>query len=85
MEKKDETKISDGQATDENRLRERVEQRAYELYEQRGRADGFDAQDWLQAEQEITGQPERAQTPAADESEEGEGEKGIGAKAAKQS
>lgn len=85
MGKKDETKISDGRATDAGALRERVEQRAYELYEQRGREDGFDAQDWLQAEQEITGRPGRARTPAADESEEGEGEKGIGAKAAKQS
>lgn len=30
-----------------------VRQRAYELYEQRGRQDGFDQQDWLQAEAEL--------------------------------
>lgn len=83
IDKKDETTISDEQATDAGVLRERVEQRAYELYEQRGRQDGFDAQDWLQAEQEITGQPERAEAPAAEESEEGGGR--IRARAAKQS
>jgi Protein of unknown function (DUF2934) len=33
-------------------LRDQIAQRAYELYEQRGRQDGFAVQDWLQAEQE---------------------------------
>jgi hypothetical protein len=33
---------------------EQVRSRAFELYEQRGRADGHDLQDWLQAESEIT-------------------------------
>jgi hypothetical protein len=33
---------------------EQVRSRAYELYEQQGRADGHDLQDWLQAESEIT-------------------------------
>jgi hypothetical protein len=28
--------------------------RAYELYEQRGRNDGFDLEDWLRAENEVT-------------------------------
>jgi hypothetical protein len=32
-----------------------VQQRAYELYEQRGRTDGHDLDDWLQAEREIKG------------------------------
>ena len=32
---------------------EQVRSRAYELYEQRGRADGHDLDDWLQAESEI--------------------------------
>ena len=32
----------------------KIAQRAYELYEQRGRQDGFALQDWLQAEQELT-------------------------------
>ena len=35
------------------RLNEMIRIRAYELYEQRGRADGFEAQDWLQAEEEV--------------------------------
>ena len=30
-----------------------VAQRAYALYEQRGRQEGFAMQDWLQAEQEL--------------------------------
>ena len=35
-------------------LRRRIEQRARELYEQRGRQNGYALQDWLQAEQELT-------------------------------
>ncbi len=33
----------------------RIRRRAYELYEQRGRVDGFALDDWLQAEGEIPG------------------------------
>jgi|RhiMetdeSRZDD1v2_1073273.scaffolds.fasta_scaffold2403363_1 DUF2934 family protein len=33
--------------------RELVERRAYELYERRGRGDGHDWDDWLQAEREL--------------------------------
>ncbi|HLZ33653.1 MAG TPA: DUF2934 domain-containing protein [Nitrospira sp.] len=32
-----------------------IAQRAYELYEQRGRQDGQDLEDWLKAEQELAG------------------------------
>ena len=32
---------------------EQIRRRAYELYEQRGRQDGFHEQDWLQAESEV--------------------------------
>lgn len=32
-----------------------IVQRAYELYEQRGRQDGRDLEDWLQAERELGG------------------------------
>ena len=32
---------------------EEIARRAYELYEQRGRADGNDWSDWFQAEQEM--------------------------------
>jgi hypothetical protein len=35
------------------RMNELIRLRAYELYERRGRGDGFEAQDWLQAEEEI--------------------------------
>lgn len=35
------------------KLHDQIAQRAYELYEQRGRQDGFAVQDWLQAEQEL--------------------------------
>jgi hypothetical protein len=35
-------------------LREKIRRRAYELYEQRGREDGRDLDDWLQAESEVT-------------------------------
>jgi hypothetical protein len=34
-------------------IRERVAQRAFQLYERRGREDGHDVEDWLQAEQEV--------------------------------
>ena len=30
-----------------------IRQRAYELYEQRGRRDGHHLEDWIQAEQEV--------------------------------
>jgi len=34
---------------------EKIRLRAYELYEQRGRIEGFALDDWLQAEAEIRG------------------------------
>ena len=33
---------------------EKIRRRAYELYEQRGRGDGFALDDWLQAESKVT-------------------------------
>ena len=44
-------------------LRRLFAQRAYQLYEARGCLDGFDLQDWLQAEREVLEQltePEQA-------------------------
>lgn len=35
-------------------LHEQIRLRAYELYEQRGKADGHDVDDWLSAEADIT-------------------------------
>jgi hypothetical protein len=34
-------------------IRERVSQRAFQLYEARGVGDGHDVDDWLQAEREV--------------------------------
>ncbi len=34
-------------------IEERIRRRAYEIYEQRGRIDGLELDDWLQAETEI--------------------------------
>jgi len=36
-------------------IEQRIQQRAYELYEQRGRINGHELDDWLQAEREIKG------------------------------
>ncbi len=35
-------------------LEQQIRRRAYELYEQRGKEDGHELDDWLQAESEIT-------------------------------
>lgn len=37
-----------------------IRRRAYELYEARGRGDGHDVEDWLEAETEICGESEKA-------------------------
>lgn len=36
-----------------NKIEESIRRRAFELYEQRGREDGFALDDWLKAEREI--------------------------------
>ena len=38
-----------------NETLRRIAQRAFQLYEARGRQDGHDVEDWLKAEQEIRG------------------------------
>jgi hypothetical protein len=43
-------------------IEQQIQQRAYELYEQRGRTDGHDLDDWLQAECEIKGTQANAAT-----------------------
>jgi hypothetical protein len=49
-----------------NHFHEEIEHRAYALYEQRGRQDGHDWDDWFQAEREIRGaDAERLSTEAA--------------------
>jgi hypothetical protein len=46
-------------------MEQQIQQRAYELYEQRGRTDGHDLGDWLQAECEIKGTQANAATAIA--------------------
>jgi hypothetical protein len=41
-------------------IQEQVRRRAFELYEQRGREDGHDLEDWLQAESELVQQRTKA-------------------------
>jgi hypothetical protein len=48
------------EANAENSSEAEIRRRAYELYEARGRGDGHDVEDWLEAEVEITGRSERA-------------------------
>lgn len=43
-------------------IQEEVRRRAFELYEQRGREDGHDLDDWLQAESELVQQRTKAAT-----------------------
>jgi len=45
---------------DPAQLEEQIRCRAYELYEARGREDGRDLDDWLQAEGEILGSKKTA-------------------------
>lgn len=46
--------------TAEDTGEEQIRRRAFELYEARGRGNGHDIDDWLEAEAEITGRSERA-------------------------
>ena len=52
------TVVPDGRPTDQALAPcepsfEEIQLRAYETYVQRGRIDGFDLEDWLQAEKEL--------------------------------
>lgn len=40
-------------------IEEEIRRRAYELYEERGRHDGFEQQDWARAEEEVRGKYQR--------------------------
>ena len=43
-------------------MEQQIQQRAYESYEQRGRTDGHDLDDWFQAEYEIKDRQAKAAT-----------------------
>ena len=51
------TNPTTGSASD---LQEQIRRRAYALYEERGKDDGYDLTDWLQAESEVTRQRSKA-------------------------
>ena len=38
---------------EETKMKTEIRTRAYELYEERGRRDGHQLEDWIQAEQEV--------------------------------
>jgi len=50
-------------------IEEHIHRRAYDLYEQRGRIDGFALDDWLQAEREILGAQKQRKVKAASASQ----------------
>jgi Protein of unknown function (DUF2934) len=50
-------------AATEKKLEEQIRRRAYEIYETRGRKEGQDLEDWLQAEIDITGNAMSSATP----------------------
>jgi Protein of unknown function (DUF2934) len=43
-------------------LADQIRRRAYELYEERGREEGREVEDWLRAEEEVTSRKVRAVT-----------------------
>jgi hypothetical protein len=47
-------KLVEAEDEDEVSAEQLIRQRAYYLYEQRGKEDGYDLDDWLQAEVELT-------------------------------
>jgi hypothetical protein len=51
------TNQTTGSASD---LQEQVRRRAYELYEERGKVNGHDLADWLQADSEVRQQKSKA-------------------------
>ncbi len=59
MAKKPATKQTANVVTHPN-LEQEIRRRAYALYEERGREDGHDLDDWLRAEVEITAAARRA-------------------------
>ena len=59
MPKDPKKKPSATAVSDPQELENQIRQRAYELYEARGREDGHDLEDWLRAEEEIMEQKVR--------------------------
>ena len=51
------TRLADG---NQSEVEDRIRRRAFELYEQRGRGDGSELTDWVQAEEEVLSSEDRA-------------------------
>jgi hypothetical protein len=51
--------------SDQPELERQIRERAYELYQTRGREDGHDLEDWLRAEEEIMDKMEKKVRPIA--------------------
>ena len=51
------------QLLDDRRLHELIANRAYELYEKRGCLEGYDCEDWLEAERQILAEVESKPVP----------------------
>jgi hypothetical protein len=51
------------QQNDRAKLDEKIRRRAYDFYEQRGRRNGQELDDWLQAEAEVTGTKKKTNAP----------------------
>jgi hypothetical protein len=64
METQVSTLTGETEISDPDLQHQRIAQRAHELYEARGHVDGFDAEDWLQAEREILGQADEPKKAA---------------------
>jgi Protein of unknown function (DUF2934) len=45
----------DSNKVDRSELESRIRNRAYELYEERGKSDGYALDDWLEAKAEVLG------------------------------
>jgi len=56
----DPTKKQSAEVVTDPSLEEKIRVRAYALYEERGREDGHDLEDWLRAEAELTAPARKA-------------------------
>ena len=50
-------------ATDPQELEQLIRERAFQLFEERGREDGHDTEDWLRAEAELASTAEKSAVP----------------------
>ena len=51
--KRDANEQSKQSPANQSEVEDRIRLRAYELYERRGRGDGLELDDWVQAEEEV--------------------------------